>query len=243
MIKYILVFVLLFAVCPPGFAEDTDCQNAAASCEAQCDQAPVQSMFWGDQRHEKVFLKECKDSCANGLHNCQLQDSYNACDTFYFHCAESCPWTISDNFDTTTPPPDANNFSQCVKACGEGGKSCQAAPSSSRKRTAAFDACVEAQEACYSDCGNEPWDTEELGPIAGSDYPNKCSKACFTGLAPCQAISTPGKKCQEFFRYCDKACPDTVTDEWGNEHLIDDSAMGCHDTCEKGKDYCNNILH
>jgi hypothetical protein len=242
MIKYILVFAFVAAVCPPGFAQDADCQNAAASCEAQCDRTPVQAMFFGDQHHQEIFLSKCKDSCANGQHNCQLQDSYNACDTFYFHCAQSCPWTVTDNFETSSAP-DANNFSQCVKACGEGGKSCQAAPSSSRKRTAAFDGCVEAQEACYSDCGNEPWDADEYGSIENTDYPKKCSKACFTGVAPCQAITAPAAKCQEYFRQCDLACPDTVTDEDGNEHSVDDSTMGCHDSCEKGKDYCNNIYH
>jgi hypothetical protein len=231
----------ILVLCSQSFGQAVECENAGTSCMTQCDQLRVQ----GDDgthygKYETDFKKKCEESCSNGIHNCQLQDSENGCDTFYYHCVEACPWKVVKTYSDLSVG-DTNSFSQCVTACTEGQKSCQAAGQTSpRKRTGPFDECVEAQEACYADCGvTVPMDTDYMS-VTHSDYASKCAKACFTGVAPCQKTGT-SEKCQKYFEQCDMACPESITDEDGNEVSSDDIDMLCHDSCEKGKDNCDKI--
>jgi hypothetical protein len=241
MRSFVLVLLLMGAVCPASFAAPAECESAAASCTAQCGQLQIKDPAMNDRRHAILFQRKCEDSCSNGLHNCQLQDSKNGCDTFYYHCAEACPWTVAEQIDVSGQD-DQDIFSECAKACEEGQKSCQAAGQTPRKRTGDFDACVEAQEACYADCSvTVPMD-EDFTFLDNSDFPGKCAKACFTGVAPCQAVKGKRAQCQEYFKKCDMACPDSVTDQDGNTQSSDSIDMDCHDSCEKGEDYCENIL-
>jgi hypothetical protein len=240
--QYILAVFLIFVFCPRSFSQAAECENALTTCMTQCGQLQVQGQDGTDYgKYETDFRKKCEESCSNGFHNCQLQDSKNGCDTFYYHCAEACPWTVIKTYSDLSIR-DTNSFSQCSQACGEGQKSCQATSQRSpRKRTANFDACVEAQEACYADCGLTVPRDVDFEIVANSDYPKKCAKACFTGVAPCQAASTKAK-CQEYFEKCDMSCPDSITDENGNAISSDDIDMLCTESCRRGKDYCDNIL-
>jgi hypothetical protein len=109
-----------------------------------------------------------------------------------------------------------------------------------RKRTGTFDACQEAQGACYSGCMRSAFSDAEGPAIEFTDFPDTCAEACFNGVAPC--TSAGAQKCEEFTQKCAATCPQVVTDGDGYEVENANGASRCELACKEGQAFCTSIL-
>lgn len=226
-----LLFLSSLLLTMQCLADPNDCETAASACRANCKSAPIYDTDRGDYLKQSDFAKRCERSCAQGLNACGQQDTKNACTTFFYHCTSSCPWKVIDtNLDLTIHNSDS--FAQCGGACRSGQKSCDgvSAKLPPRKRTKDFDACEEAQGACYTTCMSSP-DNDE-------SFPDECAKACFDGVKVCKAASV-AKKCGSF----DKDCGIECLGLGGIESEHDLARFGkCSDSCKAGTKNCESIL-
>ena len=227
--------LLTFAFCPKSFGQTTDCESAAAACKAQCGTAAIYSHDGEGYLKQSDFKGRCERSCAAGLASCATQDSKRGCNTFVFHCVGTCPWTVIDTYADVTQR-GTDSFQQCGKACSAGRASCQATRDTlpARKRTGTFDACEEAQGACYAHC--------MPGEAGYTDFPDQCAKACAQGVSPCKTAPATVKKCDEYFFQCGDACPDVSRDTVGNIGTETREGRKCLDACYAGGDHCRDML-
>ncbi len=181
-------------------------------------------------------MPQCERACAGGTKPCEAQESQLGCDMLYFRCAGSCPWSLTDP-TTAETFENTDAFRKCEDACGAGRQACLAVRDKlpPRKRTGTFDACAEAQGACYA-----------MGmsvAVPASSFPDDCAKACFTGLAPCQAATTPAMKCGEYYYRCAEACPNVHPDELEGDPVADTpEGDACLKSCDFGQKFCRALV-
>lgn len=232
---------------PPVSAEKeispiADCEKAAAECKDVCGGAAI----YDEDRESYVkasdFRTRCERSCSAGFESCKTQDSRNSCDTFRVHCVGACPWTVVEP-RADRPVPHSDAFSQCSTACASGTDDCEAAVAKVpvRKRTGTFDACVEAQGACYAGCmGVTLFDPSKGVAVRRTDFPDLCAEACAKAVPPCKAAG-PEQRCDEYSHRCEAMCPRAVSDESDNLLSTTDSGPQCAAVCRSGRDYCKSL--
>lgn len=238
-----MILVLLFS--PKSFGQAADCEIAAKECRAKCASAQIYDRDRQGYLKKSNFQSQCEAACSRGLESCKVQDSENSCVTFDNHCAASCPWKVVDTYDDITVKY-SDSFKQCMNACASGSLACRPVNKKlpPRKRTGPFNACEEAQGACYVDCMiDAPTDQSSGAKMEDSNFPDLCAAACAQGVPACKAKSDAATQCDEFVDKCIRACPNSITDENGNEQSNTDSSRLCENACSEGKMLCRDILH
>jgi len=220
---------------------DADCTSTAGECNAACGRLSIYDADREGVVEQSDFASQCQRSCSAGTDSCKVQDSRNSCYTFVYHCIDTCPWTVTDTYNDFSVE-HSNAFQQCSAACITGYTDCQkiSAKLAPRKRTATFDACQEAQGACYSGCMRSAFSDAEGPTIEFTDFPDKCAEACFNGVAPCR--SAAAQKCEEFTQKCAATCPQVVTDGDGSEVENANGTSRCELACKEGQAFCTSIL-
>ena len=186
------------------------------------------------------FASQCQRACSAGTDSCKVQDSRNSCYTFVYHCIDTCPWTVTDTYNDFSVE-HSNAFEQCSSACVTGYPDRQkiSVKLAARKRTGTFDACQEAQGACYRATCDRIFRCRGAGDRV-TDFPDTCAEACFNGVAPCR--STAAQKCEEFTQKCAATCPQVVTDSDGDEVENANGASRCELACKEGQAFCASLL-
>lgn len=245
LMNCVLILALALTFCPRSFGQAADCETALSACNADCGKRPIYDRDRGDYLKQSDFKERCERSCSAGVGSCKAQDSENSCNTFDYHCAATCPWKVVDTYaDLTVKYSDS--FRQCMNACASGALACRPVNKKlpPRKRTGPFNACEEAQGDCYVDCMmNAPTDQSSGAKMEDSNFPDLCAAACAQGVPACKAKSDAATQCDEFVDKCTRACPNSITDENGNEQSNTDSRHLCENACREGKMFCRDILH
>jgi hypothetical protein len=227
----------------PTAAPQADCESAKAACSATC---PTLQIYDPDREavlKQSDFKARCERSCSVGSDACKVQDSRNSCSTFVYRCNATCPWTVIDTYVDITVR-HSNAFRQCMTACDSGFSGCKETivRVPARPRTGKFNACQEAQAACYTGCmGVTIHDLDAGADVGESNYPDLCAEACSKGVPACNAAG-PAQKCEAFEHTCAPSCPSAITDDNGNALSNTDSLRECQAACHGASDYCGNIL-
>jgi hypothetical protein len=235
VVNGVLVALLVCAFPPRTFAQSApDCDEAFSTCKSTCENKTISNGNGPLVIQPSDFKTKCKNACLAGFNSCQTQDSVHSCKTFTNHCTSDCPWTVSISaMGFAVPTEYTDSFKQCRASCNMGNKSCgdrikKGMPP--RKRSGKFNACVEAQFACYSSCSTLPGDEIDA-----------CSEACARGVEACNPAPAAAK-CAAYKKECQRNCP--ALDETGEEaEEREYEGVGyCEDSCAWGQEHCEEIL-